>query len=253
MNRLQGNVALVTGIGAGIGRAIGLLFAREGAKVFGCDIDEARGHSVAAEAVAEGLEIEVRGGIDVTSPEHVQRFVSDAARCHPQIHTVVNAAARARFAPIERMSFQDEWLPTLQSEVSSVFLLIQAAWPHLMNAGGGSIINFASVAAARGHEGIGMVAHAAGKGAVLSMTKQIAVEGGPHGIRCNSISPGFTRTAATAQHAGSPLTRQFVQKKILKRMGEPDDIAWCAVYLASEESKWVTGADFQIDGGMRSV
>jgi NAD(P)-dependent dehydrogenase (short-subunit alcohol dehydrogenase family) len=253
MNRLHGKVALVTGLGAGIGQSIGMTFAREGARVFGCDIDQGRAEAVAATAQKEGLAVEVLGGMDMTRPDDVQKFVSHAANFWPSLNIVVTAAARARFAPIETMSYEQEWLPTLQSEVSSVFLLVQAAWPHLARAGNASIINFASVAAARGHEGIGMVAHAAGKGAVLSMTKQIAVEGAPHNIRCNSISPGFTRTAATSQHAGSPLVERFLQKKILKRMGEPEDIAWCAVYLASDEARWVTGADFQIDGGMRSV
>jgi NAD(P)-dependent dehydrogenase (short-subunit alcohol dehydrogenase family) len=251
--RLHDKVALVSGIGAGIGRAVGIRFAREGALVLGCDIDEERAQELASWARAEGLSIGAVGGIDVTQPSDVKRFVAQAVETHQRIDIVVNAAARARFAPIESMSFENEWLPTLHSEVSSVFLISQAAWPHLMRSGGGSIINFSSVAAARGHEGIGMVAHAAGKGAVFSMTKQLAVEGGPHAIRCNSISPGFTRTAATTQHGDSPLTRQFIQKKILKRIGEPDDIAWCALYLAADESAWVTGADFQVDGGMRSV
>jgi NAD(P)-dependent dehydrogenase (short-subunit alcohol dehydrogenase family) len=253
MNRLHGKNALVTGIGAGIGQSIAVTFAREGARVFGCDLDQERAEALAASTQREGLAIEVVGGLDMTEPEDVQKFVTRASRHWPSINIVVTAAARARFAPIESMSYEEEWLPTLHSEVSSVFLLVQAAWPHLMAAGDASIINFASVAAARGHEGLGMVAHAAGKGAVLSMTKQIAVEGARHNIRCNSISPGFTRTAATSQHAGSPLVERFVQRKILKRMGEPEDIAWCAVYLASDESSWVTGADFQIDGGMRSV
>lgn len=253
MLRLREKVALVSGVGAGIGRAIAMQFAREGAQVFGCELDPKRAAEVNEAAIREGLTLTAIGSADMTNPSGVQRVVAAAVQCYGGIDVLVTAAARARFAPIETMSYENEFLPTLLSEVSSVFLSIQAVWPHLRARGGGSIINFASVAAARGHEGIGMAAHAAGKGAVFSLTKQVAVEGGIHGIRCNSISPGFTRTAATSQHSGSALVQRFVEKKILKRMGEPEDIAACAVYLASDEALWVTGADFQVDGGMRSV
>jgi NAD(P)-dependent dehydrogenase (short-subunit alcohol dehydrogenase family) len=125
----------------------------------------------------------------------------------------------------------------------------------MVAAGGGSIINFASVNALRGSANMGMVAHCAGKAAVLAMSRQIAIEGGPHGIRCNSIAPGMVRTAATASAGASSgaIATRILERLIIKRLGEPDDIAYCALYLASDESRWVTGANFSIDGGVMAA
>jgi NAD(P)-dependent dehydrogenase (short-subunit alcohol dehydrogenase family) len=122
----------------------------------------------------------------------------------------------------------------------------------MKTAGGGSIINFASVNAFRGSSNFGMIAHCAGKSAVLGLTRQLAVEGGPLGIRANTISPGMVRTPATESagaHEGGK--RDALLARIpLGRVGTPEDIAWCALYLASDEAAWVTGANFPVDGGV---
>jgi NAD(P)-dependent dehydrogenase (short-subunit alcohol dehydrogenase family) len=141
----------------------------------------------------------------------------------------------------------------MRSEADSVFLMVNDAWPFL-RARGGSIINFASTAALRAQNTDGGVAHSAAKGAVLAMSRVMAFEGAEHKIRCNTISPGFVATNATARIIDSALGRELVERKILlKRIGQPDDIAWCCVYLASDESSWVTGANFTIDGGMMAT
>jgi NAD(P)-dependent dehydrogenase (short-subunit alcohol dehydrogenase family) len=131
-----------------------------------------------------------------------------------------------------------------------VFLACKAAWPHLIARGGGSIINFSSANAYVALEGSGAVAHCAGKGGVLAMTRQLAMEGGPHNIRVNSIAPALVVTGATRPVLEQPGFKEHVlSKMMIKRLGTPEDIAWCATYLASDESTWVTGADFNIDGG----
>jgi NAD(P)-dependent dehydrogenase (short-subunit alcohol dehydrogenase family) len=251
--RLAGKVALVTGAGAGIGRGCALMFAAQGARVVGCDIDAAAAQSAEQEARERGLDLRVLHPCDMTDPAGAQRFVAEAVALHGRIDVLVTAGAIApHMATAAEMDFERQWTPTMRGEVDVVFLPCQAAWPHLVASGGGSIINFASVNAFRGSSTFGMIAHCAGKSAVLGLTRQLAVEGGPLGIRANTISPGMVRTPATESagaHDGA--TRETVLARIpLGRVGTPEDIAWCAVYLASDEAAWVTGANFPVDGGV---
>src|SRR3984893_10666141 len=251
-NRLTGKIALVTGIGAGIGRECALVFAREGATVFGCDIDAARASATVADAHSADLAVESAHPVDLTNPADVQRYVDQAIERHGRIDVLVNAGAiNPQFAPISEMSYERLWVPTMVGEVDLVFLMCKAVWPHLIAGGGGSIINFASVAALRGTEFAGMLAHSAGKGAVLAMTRQLAVEGGIHNIRANTIAPGLVATMATARQAGiHGAMRDSIAANIpLRRIGEPEDIAYCALYLASDEASWVTGTNIAVDGG----
>ena len=250
-NRLAGKVALVTGIGAGIGRGCALVFAREGATVFGCDIAPDRALATVADARAAGFEMDSAHPIDLTKPADVQRCVEQVIRLHGRIDVLVNAAAiNPQSAPVAELSYEGIWVPTMIGETDIVFLMCKAVWPHLL-AHGGSIINFASVAAFRGTEMAGMLAHCAGKGAVLAMTRQLAVEGGPHGIRVNSIAPGLVATMATASQGLTQGERrdQIAANIPLRRIGEPQDIAYCALYLASDEASWVTGTNISVDGG----
>ena len=250
-HRLAGKVALVTGTGAGIGRGCALLFAREGAKVFGCDIDTDRALATVAAARAAGFEMDSAHPVDLTQPADVQRCVDLVVQRYGRIDVLVNAAAiNPQFAPVAQMSYEKIWVPTMIGETDIVFLMCKAVWPHLLG-GGGAIVNFASIAALRGSEFAGMLAHSAGKGAVLAMTRQLAVEGGPHGIRANSISPGLVATLATAsQGLTEGERRDSIAANIpLRRIGEPEDIAYCALYLASDEASWVTGTNISVDGG----
>lgn len=251
-DRLAGKVALITGTGAGIGRGCALVFAQQGAKVFGCDIDVERARATVASARAAGFEMDSAEPVDLTNAADVQRCVEQVVQRHGRIDVLVNAAAiNPQFAPVAQMGYEHIWVPTMVGEADIVFLMCKAAWPHLIAGGGGSIVNFASVAALRGTEMAGMLAHCAGKGAVLAMTRQLAVEGGPHKIRVNSIAPGLVATMATASQG---LTQGERRDRIaanipLRRIGEPEDIAYCALYLASDEASWVTGTNITVDGG----
>ncbi|MEU6539997.1 SDR family oxidoreductase [Streptomyces sp. NPDC047000] len=251
--RLHGKVALVTGAGAGIGQGCALLFAEQGATVVGCDLDPAAAERTRELAADRGLRIDVTAPLDMTVPADARRFADEAFARHGRIDALVTAGAIApRMATAEEMDFESQWGPTMRGETDVVFLPVQAAWPHLKASGGGSIVNFASVNAFRGSSTFGMVAHCAGKAAVLGLTRQLAVEGGPSGIRANTISPGMVRTPATESagaHEGA--ARDAVLARIpLGRVGRPEDIAWCAVYLISDESAWVTGGNFPVDGGV---
>jgi NAD(P)-dependent dehydrogenase (short-subunit alcohol dehydrogenase family) len=252
-DRLSGKVALVTGIGAGIGRECALVFAREGARVMGCDINATRASATVDAAKAARLDLQSTHPIDLTNPPDVQRLVDETIQRFGRIDILVNAGAiNPQFAPVPDMSYDKIWVPTMVGEVDLVFLLCKAVWPHFVAGGGGSIVNFASVAAFRGTDFAGMLAHSAGKGAVLSMTRQLAAEGGKHKIRANTIAPGLIATMATASQGltEGEKSEQIAASIPLGRIGRPADIAYCALYLASDEAEWVTGTNISVDGGI---
>lgn len=250
-DRLAGKVAVVTGIAAGIGRGIALMFAQQGALVVGCDIDAAGAQATVHAAAAAGLRITSLHPLDLTQPAEVQRLIDAAVARHGGIDVLVNAAAFGAFEWLEQMDYESQWRKTLVGEIDIVFLACQAAWPHLKTRGGSSVINFASANARVALALSPALAHCAGKGAVLAMSRQLAMEGGPHGIRVNTISPALIETAATRHPiANVPgFLDNALGKFMVKRIGQPEDIGWLAIYLASDESTWVTAADFPVDAG----
>jgi NAD(P)-dependent dehydrogenase (short-subunit alcohol dehydrogenase family) len=250
-NRLQNKVAVVTGFGSGIGQGCAMMFARHGAKVLGCDLDAGAAERAVSAAQGEGLPVQSLHPCDMSEPSDVERLMNAAVEAFGGIDILVNAAAFAAFAWIEDMDYERQWKKTLVGELDVVFLACRAAWPHLIKRGGGSIINFASANAHVALPGSPALAHCAGKGGVLAMTRQLAMEGAPHGIRANSISPALIVTSATQPVLDNvPGFKQTVMDKLMiKRLGQPEDIGWCATYLASDESSWVTAAEFRIDGG----
>jgi NAD(P)-dependent dehydrogenase (short-subunit alcohol dehydrogenase family) len=250
-DRLAGKVAIVTGIGAGIGQGIALMFARQGAVVVGCDIDAASAQRTVDLAAERGDWLESIHPIDLTKPGDVARLVDHVMSEHGGIDILVNAAAFGAFEWLEQMDYERDWRRTLTGEADVVFLACQAVWPHFKKRGGGAVINFGSVNARMALPLSPALAHCAGKGAVVAMSRQLAMEGGPFGIRVNTISPALVETAATAYPLENipGFREQVLSKFMVKRLGKPEDIAWCAVYLASDEATWVTASDFMIDAG----
>jgi NAD(P)-dependent dehydrogenase (short-subunit alcohol dehydrogenase family) len=249
-DRLNGKVAGFTGAGGlGSGQGCALAFAREGAHVVGCDINKAAADETLAIAKAEGLSYESYIA-DLTDPAANEALMQYAVDRFGALHILVTAAAFVEFAPIEEFDYEKHWKRTLVGELDIVFLPCKAAWNHIKASGGGSIINFASANAYVSLPS-GALAHCATKGGVLAMTRQLASEGAKHHIRANSISPALIVTSHTKERLDhEPGFKEMVMKSImLDRLGTPEDIGYCAVYLASDESGWVTGADIRVDGG----
>lgn len=239
--RLSGKRAVVTGAGRGIGRKIAQMYAAEGARVLACDIDGQALAGLAAGTIAVHA-------ADLTTEAGAASLAEAAKAAFGAVDILVNAAAIVRFAPIAEMSLAD-WRTTTAGEIDTVFLVTRALWPLLALSGRASIANFSSANAHMALKGLPAIAHTAGKGAVLAMTRQMAMEGGPLGIRANSIAPGFTVTEETEQHLDTPLMDNVRAKLMVDRLGTTEDIGWLAIYLGSDEAGYVTGADFCIDGG----
>ena len=249
--RLRDKVAVVTGCGGpSIGRGCVLAFGREGAHVVGCDNQ--------AEALAETEALCGQEGLsfasfvaDLTDPVANEALMAFAVDRFGGLDILMNCAAFVSFVPIAEMDYEKHWRRTMVGELDLVFLACEAAWRHLVSRGGGSIINMASANAHVAHPMAGATAHCATKGGVLAMTRQLAAEGAPYNIRANTISPALIVTQATMEFMDAEPGRReaLLDAFLLKRFGRPEDIGYCAVYLASDESSWVTGTDIRVDGG----
>lgn len=250
MNRLQGKVSLITGAGRGIGRAAALAFAREGARVVAVDMNGEAAKAVAAEVTAAGGACAATAA-DVSKAADCQQMVAFAEREMGGLHVLFNNAG---IMPDPDGSVLDTDEATFDAvmgvNVKGVFFGCKFGIPALLRAGGGSIINTASFVAVMG-AATSQSAYTASKGAVLALTREIAVEFARKGIRANSLCPGPVDTPMLQQLLAEPAARarRFVHLP-MGRLAKAEEIAEAAVFLASNESSYVNGTTFLVDGGL---
>ncbi|MEM2816625.1 MAG: 3-oxoacyl-[acyl-carrier-protein] reductase [Candidatus Bathyarchaeia archaeon] len=241
--RLDGRVAVVTGAARGIGRAIALAFAREGAKVVVNDV--ADGSAVVEEIKALGGEsIFVKA--DVTKFQDVKAIFDRALETFERVDILVNNAGIVRDALIHKMSLED-WDAVIDVNLKGAFLCSKMAAECMMKQNYGRIINISSVVAQMGN--IGQVNYAASKAGLIGLTKALALELAKYGITVNAVSPGFTRTEMTLK-VPEKILQRFIERIPLRRIAEPEEIANLVVFLASDHAGYITGQVIAINGGL---
>jgi len=248
--RLSGKVCVITGTGGSKGREAALAFAREGASVVGCDLSvEAAEHTVARVRADGGTMVSLHP-CQLTKPTDCEALVDLAVRTFGRIDVLFNSAAMAYFNRLEDIT-DDGWDRDRREEVDLVFFLTRAAWPHL-KASHGVVVNMASLNASLSFKALPSLAHTTAKAGIIGMTRELAMEGREHGIRANSISPGLIETNQTREQLKDPeWAASMLGRTLLGRLGRPQEVANVALFLASEESSYVTGVDIVVDGGMK--
>jgi NAD(P)-dependent dehydrogenase (short-subunit alcohol dehydrogenase family) len=248
--RLAGKVALVTGAGSGIGRETAVRFAQEGASVVAADLRGVTAMETAESIAGDAVGIE----IDVTSAVGVAAAVAAVIERHGGIDVVVNNAGVTIVGAVHELA-EDDWDRELATNLKSIYLVSRAAWPRLVERGGGSIVSTASIA------GLWAIpadaAYCASKAGAIMLTKCMALDGAGVGIRANCVCPGFVDTPMIHGYFDDQpdpaAARRFAEGiHPLGRLGKPRDIADAFVYLASGEASWVTGTALVVDGGLTS-
>jgi NAD(P)-dependent dehydrogenase (short-subunit alcohol dehydrogenase family) len=250
-SRLQGKVAIVTGAGTGIGRACALAMTREGARLALAGRRRDKLQDLAKEIGNSAIPI----AADVSKKADIEKLIARTLAELGGINILLNNAGVLHVGNVEQIT-EEQWDQTFNVNVRGLWLLSRAVLPHLRKVGGGSIINVASVLGINGARN--RASYAPSKGAVVLLTKCMAIDHGHENIRVNAICPSFVETDLTAAVLSTAPDPQAVRRERIAvhpigRLGRPEDIAGLAVYLASDESSWVTGSVFPVDGGYLAV
>lgn len=246
MERLQGRVALVTGAASGIGKATARRLAEEGAAVLLTDVNETLGAETTEKLRATGAKVDFLRH-DVTNEADWQAAVDKAVEEFGSLDILVNNAGMGDLAAIEDTTLAD-WERTISIDQTGVFLGMRTAAPHLKASGHGAVVNISSIFGTSGGFG-GSPAYHAAKGAVRTLTKNIALHWATEGVRVNSVHPGFIDTPILDQAKGTPIEKAMLDVTPMGRLGRPEEIAAGIAYLVSDDASFVTGSELYIDGG----
>jgi meso-butanediol dehydrogenase / (S,S)-butanediol dehydrogenase / diacetyl reductase len=243
--RLTGKVVFITGTAGGQGRAAAQLFAAEGARVIGCDLNDSN--------YDEPGRIDTRAPVDLADADAAADWVEWGIATAGGIDVLYNNASAPRVGAWEEATY-DDWRFTIRNELDLIFTVTKPAWPHLAERRG-VLINTASVSAWRGATFTEQAAHGAAKGGVLAMTRHLAASGARHGIRANSISPGLIATPQIQSFLDDPEhpMHEMARAHPLGRLGEPEDVARVALFLASDDAAYLNGVDIVVDGGQSVI
>ena len=247
MRRLEDKVALITGGGAGIGRAMAETFAREGASVVIADRDKAAAQEV-ADTIVKNNGTARAYATDVSSTDEVKALMEAIGKAHGRLDVLVNNAGvgeRADFRHLDDEAWERVWAVNVDGTVRCA----REAFSLLRASGKASVVNLSSVMATKHTRQ--MSVYSATKGAVSALTRSLAVEYAPYGIRVNCLCPGYVETAMIGRYTANPMiAKALLTQTPLRRFGTPQDIAFAALFLASDEAAYVTGASLNVDGGM---
>ncbi len=254
MGKLSGKVALISGTGMGMGRAAALEFAAAGALVAGCDLNEEAAAETVKLVEAAGGEMVSVAPVDLGTEEGAKTWVEAGVAAFGGVDVLYNNASALKIGSFPEQP-AEEWYFTIRNELHLVYECTRAAWPYLVERGGGVVINVASIAAHRGAMFAGQSAHGAAKGGVAAFTRHLVVAGAEHNIRANVISPGPIKTPATGGFFDDPEgpAKSVLETIPARRAGEPEDVARLALFLASDDASFINGADIIIDGGLAAL
>ena len=250
MGRLDGRVALITGAGVGNGRRAAVLFAREGAKVAVAEFADDAGRDAVAEITAAGGDA-LFVHVDVSEPDSVEAAVRATVARFGKLDTLYNnvGGTNPKDGPVTDVPIDVFW-GSLKRDLFGTFLGCRFAIPEIIKAGGGAVINTASLVALIGKPAPSQISYTAAKGAIVSMTRAMAVQYAPQKVRVNAIAPGITKTERVSRRLDENAIPAAMLSRHLLGPGEPMDVANAALYLASDESRMITGHTLPVDSGM---